>query len=181
MNQTQKYLFELPILALFFWIWQALELSVLRLPFGAGGIQIIPSIVTYIALTRSWERTTLFAFLLVFVGSFNIGIPATTYIAAGVWTALFAKLFSSEFAVEGSQKFMLLAGGAHLCNKFLIFALLRYQHNALPFWIFIKDVTISSLSTMALSYFVFPYLVRWDEYFEHAIDESRDLNPDVLR
>ena len=181
MNNTQKNTLEIPIIIALLWIWQSLEISLFRLPSNGGSLQLIPILVTYVALTRTWGMTTLISFFLIFAQSFVSGIELNLFVAIGLWTALCTKLFAIEFAVEGRQQFMLLSGGAHLFNKPILYVLLRYQNNALPLWEEMKSLILSGIGTLALAYFVFPFLVEWDEYFEHQITDSRDLNPEVLR
>lgn len=181
MTQTQKFIFEIPILVLMFWIWQSFELSFLQIPWRGGALQLIPVVLTYVALTRSWTMLTLVSLLFLNVQSFTSGYSAPLIVALGLWTALMTRLFAKEFAVEGRWKFSFLAIGAFAFNKLLVFVSMRYQDLNCPLSSFIQSLGISSLAHFLLAYAMFPFMIVWDEFFGHEVAESRDLNPGVLR
>jgi hypothetical protein len=181
MTQTQKKAFEIPILIFLVWIIQIAEIWILRLPFESGALQVVPIVITYIALTRSWGRLALICTVLAFVASFTVGYSKSLFVAVQVWAALATKLFSSEFAIEGRFNFASLAGGAHLFSKLTLWFLLKASGEAPSLGYMVQATFFSLGASMIFAYLIFPFLVGWDEYFEHPIAESRELNPDVLR
>lgn len=181
MTQTQKKIFEIPLILLLIWFWQVLEIWIARIPMQSGSLQLVPILITYVALTRTWGKLTAICFFLALVASFNVGFSKNVFLAMHLWGALVTKLFSSEFAIEGRRPFMLLAGGAHVFVKLFTWICLKYTETAPTLGYYGETVFLSTLATLGLAYLVFPYLVGWDEYFEHPIAESRDLNPDKLK
>ncbi len=181
MTQTQKKIFEWPLLFLILVLIQAIEISLLDLPLGLSTLHFIPVLSIYIALTRSWGQILLLSFVLGILGSPAIGYPAAIYISVLAWTALTTKAVVSALALEGRRPFVGLTAASHIFSRLLTWALLKNIGSALPFSTMFQWMIGSTLTTSFLAWVLFPYFVAWDEYFEHEADEARELNPNVLR
>ncbi len=181
MTQTQKTFFEWPILIFILLIAQTIEISALHLPLGLGSIHVIPVLITYIALTRSWGSTALFSFIFAAIGSPTIGYPASIYIGVQIWTALATRAVVSGLALEGRRPFTILVVSSHIFSKLLTCFILGVVSRALPWADTIVHIFTTAFTTAALAWFMFPLFVGWDEFFEHEAAEARELNPNVLR
>ena len=181
MTPTQKRFVEIPLLLGLLWLIQALEISFLQMPFQAGAVHVVPVVIVYFALTRSWTRLVILSILFALAGSFTVGHAATIYVAVQFWTALFSKVIVSEFALEGRKPFAFLVVGSNAFSKTLTWILLGMQAHAMPAQFFLKSLFLSMGTTAIVAWFIFPLCVSWDEYFDHPVHESRELNPDILR
>lgn len=160
---------------------QALELTVFQLPYHLGAIQFVPVFITYFALTRGWGRLFVLALVFSFIGSFTIGYSAAIFMAVQVWTALVVKIVVSEFALEGRQSFTFLVAGSQAFGKTLTWILLRTKGQALSPGLFLISLVTCSILAGAVGWFLYPRCLGWDTFFQHPIDEARELNPDILR
>lgn len=181
MTQLQRRLLELPLVLMFVWFFHSFEISIFELPYGTGSVQLIPVLITYFSLTRSWGQLTILAFGFGLIGAFTTGVPLGIYLAACVWTGLLTRALVSEFALEGRRSFMFMVFSSHLFNKSLIWFLLRIYNLQPPLMASVSRGLLSAICIGILGYLIFPILLRWDEFFEHAPYESRDINPGFLR
>lgn len=181
MTQSQRRFAEIPLLLLILWCVQALEISVLRLPLNAGAVHLMPVLITYVALTRSWGMLGLLSFAFAFMGSSTIAYPAGIYIAVQMWTALVTKGFVKAFALEGRTPFTVLAVSSHVVAKIITFLCLLALKMSPPVGHSVLHLVGGAASTALLAWFLFPPFVAWDSYFEHEADEARELNPTLLR
>jgi len=180
MTQTQRKLLEIPILLLLLWLTQGLEISLLRLPFGLGSLDVIPVLVTYTALTRHWYLLGALSFAFAFIGSSTVAYSAGIYIGVQMWTALVTKICVKAFALEGRGPFTGLAVSSWMVGKILTGFLLSLSQPPLPLGFFFAQLATGALSTALIAWLFFPAFVGWDKFFEHEPDEARDLSPDIL-
>lgn len=182
MTQTQRKLLEWPILILLIWFSQIIEISFLNhaMPW-AGAMQLCPIIIFYIATNRPWGILTLLTVLFSLLGSSTVGFPLSIYMAAYLWTALTIKSVVSGITLEGRNAFFTLSLGAQLLAKVIIWFLLSYQHQTLPIFQSVIIVILNSVLTAGLAWILYPYIRRWDRYFEHNIEDANDLSAGALR
>lgn len=180
MTPTQKRFVEWPLILLLVWSTQVLEISSLRVPL-LGPVQILPVLITYLAVTRAWGELFWQAATFAFLGSSVIGYPWPVYLAVQVWTALILHLVVQTFALEGRQAFTGLSALGSVTSKVLTYLVLRSGMQVLPFNIFLRDLFGAALSASILAWFLFPLFAAWDAYFEHEADEARELKPGALR
>jgi len=51
----------------------------------------------------------------------------------------------------------------------------------MPLGTALASLFITAPIVALVAWIIFPVCVRWDEFFEHPVYESRDLNPGTLR
>lgn len=180
MTPTQKRFVEWPLILFLVWSTQVLEISTLRVPL-LGPIQILPVLITYLAVTRAWGELFWQSAAFAFLGSSVIGYAWPVYLAVQVWTALILHLVVQTFALEGRQAFTMLAALGSLAAKVLTYLVLRSGMQVLPLNIVLRDLVSAAVSASILAWFLFPLFAAWDAYFEHQADESRELKPGALR
>ncbi len=91
------------------WILQALEISLLQLPFQLGSVHVIVIVISYLALTRDWPKMVMLCLVFSIMASFTTTVPTGVCVAIMMWMGLLSKIFVQEFALEGRRTFMLLA------------------------------------------------------------------------
>jgi hypothetical protein len=163
------------------WLAQSLEISLLRLPGALGSFHLPPVLIVYLALTRSWGVLTLLAFVFSYLGSTSVSHSTAVYIAAQVWTALATKGVATALALEGRPQFTMLVAGSHIMSRILTHLLLVYIGQGADFWTFLSYTVLGTLPAALLGWLLFPLFMEWDRYFGHEADESRELNPDLIR
>jgi hypothetical protein len=176
MTQGQKRNLEIPLFLLIFWLVQALELFVFRIPWIHGGIQLAPILIIYLSMTRGWKTLAIFGTTFAFMGSFNVGYPAALFIAAQLWTAFFVKIMVQEFALEGRRSFAFLNLAACVFSKTLIWFFLAESGKALPLSKAFINIPITSIFAFIAAWLVYPLLLWWEELFDHPSHENTDLN-----
>ncbi len=174
MNTYQKRIFEWPILLIFLWLEQSLEIAFINRFFA---FQLLPIFIIYIAYTRDWPKVALHSAVLAYMGSSHIGYDPTLFVCVSVWTALTIKFFVETFAMEERPAFIWLNIAAHTFSKTLTWILLSSEKHSLSFGHFLAD-TILGIPLIAVSaWALYPALLKWDDYFEHENRNSNDLNP----
>ncbi len=181
MNQTQKRAAEFPILLVLIWVFQAFELSILRLPFQHGGLQLSPVLVVYVALTRNWERMAVLTLFFSFLGSFTIGYSWIIFIAAQFWMSLIAKLFISGFTIDTRTAFGFLVFGCVVFFKLLSGFMLKSYGFDLSFFNVAKDSLVSGVASGLLGFGLYSFLMAWDDYFDHPHIDASEMNPDIIK
>ena len=181
MTPTQKKVLEWPLLILILWLSQSMEISLLRLPGPLGSFHIPPVLIVYLALTRSWGSLTLLAFVFSYLGSTSVSHSASIYIASQVWTALATKSVATALALEGRPQFTMLVVGSHIVSRLLTHVLLAYLGQNADVFSFVSYTLIGALPAALLGWLLFPLFMEWDRYFGHEADDSRELNPDLIR
>ncbi len=181
MNPTQKRFLEWPLLLFIWFVIGALEMSVLQLPFGMGAPQIVPILIAYFCLTRNWFQLTFLTIIFAILSSGHIGFPTGVYVAGLLWAALITKIFVMGFTLEGRRAFVALVAIFHIFWQELTWLMLKSLNMAPLFRVMFWKLPGIVLIVGVLAWFLFPLFIRWDEYFDHAIDDSRELNPNVLK
>jgi hypothetical protein len=181
MTQTQKQWAEWPLLILSLWIFQALELSVLRLPFQNGAVQLTPIIVVYLALTRNWEKLAYLSFIFSFIGSFTVGYSWIIFVSAQFWMGLVAKVFIMGLTIDSRMSFSILTASAIVFCKLLTGFLLESSGVGLSFWAVVRDSIVSAIASGIVAFFAFPVFMAWDDYFNHPHIDASESNPDILK
>ena len=181
MNQSQKRWAEFPILLLLIWVFQGLELSVLRIPFQHGAVQMAPVIVVYVALTRNWEKLAWLSLFFGFLGSFTVGYSWIVYVAAQFWMGLAAKVFISGFTIDSKISFAFLVSGCVVFSKLLAGFLLKVSGIDLLFLYVARDSIFSALASGVLAYLVYSFFLAWDDYFDHPHIDASEINPDIIK
>lgn len=177
MTQTQKKIFEWPLIILILWLSQSLEIAVLsHLPKWMGAVQLAPIIIFYIASVRGWGILTVCTVIFALIGSSTSSYPVSIYISASLWTALTIKLFVTGITVEGRRSFFLLSFGGQILAKILTWGFLHSFSRSLPVLPSISIVIFNSILTAGVAWIVYPYLRGWDRYFEHNPEESGELS-----
>jgi hypothetical protein len=182
MTMTQKRWLETPILLMILWIFQALELSILHLPYYLGTPQLLTLIVGYAAFSRGWAGTAALAALMSFLASANVGYPTGLFVAAHIWAALGTKGAVSALTLEGRPAFVLLVVGYSFLLKVITLSLLKFAGASPTLPLFIAQF-FSQTAIMALAAWIaYPLLRKWDDYFLHTTDDD-SLGPqkNVLR
>lgn len=181
MNMTQKRWLEIPILMAIIWICQALELSIVHLPYYLGSPQLISLIVAYISFSRGWASTVLLTAILAFLGSANIGYATGIFIAAHVWSALCTKTVVSALTLEGRPAFALLVAGYNFFLKCLTWAILRSFDASPTLSLFFAQFISQTVIIAIVAWLLFPFFQKWDDYFMHASDEDNLRQSTSLR
>lgn len=176
MNQTQKKLLEIPLLLLTIWVFQALELSLIKLPSFLGVPQVTSLIIAYIAYTRGWKTTTVLSLVFSALGTANIVYPTGLYIAAHMWAALFTKVAVGAFALEGRRSFVLLVISFHIILKSITLGLLKFVNAGPTLPLFFVQVFAQLILAIIFAYLLYPLFVKWDEFFNHAMSEDNSLS-----
>jgi len=181
LSATQKRWSEWPLIFLILIVSQTLSIGFLEIPVLGFAPTLLSVTLPYLALTRPWGRLFLLGFLFASCAAATQAYPWALYLSASLWTLLFTKLVVMGFAVEGRRQFVLLTVGYQLVESLLLYILLYKQglHPELSFWIWrwpLKALFCGGVAALA-----FPFFVSWDEYFEHPIDDSRELNPGSLK
>ncbi len=179
MTQTQKKFAEIPLMILSIWVLQALELSLIKLPFFLGVPQITSMIIAYIAYSRGWKTTTALSVIFAAFGTANVAYPTGLYIAAHMWAALFTKIAADSFALEGRNSFVLLVIGFHFILKAITLSLLQLVNAGPTLPLFFTQVFAQLILVVIFAYFLFPLFVKWDEFFNHSLDEDNKLSHSV--
>ncbi len=176
MNKIQKKWAEIPLLILIFWLCQATEISLGVLPWGLGSISIFAAILAFISYSRSWERTTILAYLISLVASATAGTKGTLFIVSMVWASLFSKLLSSAFNLEGRNSFAVLTGWFVLFQKITLWILLNHFARSPTVGLFFVHAFSQILINAIIAWIIYPAFIKWDQYFEHVPEEeSRGL------
>lgn len=181
MTPTQKKFIEWPLLILLLWIAQSLEISLLRLPGVLGSFHVTPVLIVYLALTRSWPTLTILAFVFSVLGSTSVSHAIAVYIAAQMWTALVTKSVATALALEGRPQFTLLVAGSAVLSRVIMHGILLYIGQSTDLWTFLSYTVLGALPAALLGWLLFPLFMGWDRYFGHEADDSRELNPDIIR
>lgn len=181
MTQTQKKTLEWPLIFALVVLVQSLEVGLLRLPFGLGPVHVMPVLISYLAVTRSWGWLTLLTFIFSFMGSFTIAYPWPVYVAVQIWSALFMRVIMQTFTLEGRRSFTGLAALGHLLSQVLVFVIQGGTARTLPLADVTKGIAAGTLVSAALAWWLFPLFASWDAYFEHEAEEARELKPGALR
>ncbi len=181
MTQTQKRIFEWPMLLVAIWALQALEISLLQLPAHAGGLNVISILSVYLALTRSWPVLLVLSTVLAVMASAAVTHSGGVVLAAYVWTALATKAAAQAFALEGRRQFTGLVAGAFVFRKALTFVLLS-TFDVQPTLTGAIGYTLAGVVPAAIAgWFLFPLFMAWDAYFLHEAEDARELNPDRIK
>lgn len=176
MTQTQKKLAEIPLLLLSIWVFQALELSLVKLPFFLGVPQVTSMIIAYIAFSRGWKTTTALSLVFAVLGSSNVAIPTGLFIASHMWAALFTKMAVTALALEGRNSFVLLTIAFHFMLKAITLGLLQIINAGPTLPLFFAQVFSQLIFVVVFAYLLFPIFIRWDEFFGHSMDEDSTLS-----
>jgi hypothetical protein len=170
-TKIQKKWAEIPLLIFIFWIFQAMEISISVLPWGLGSISIFAAVLAYISFSRSWERTTVLAYLISIVASSTAGTKGTLFIVSLVWASLFSKLLSSAFNLEGRNSFGVLTGWFILFQKISLWLLLNRFANSPTVGLFFVHTFSQIIINGLIAWVIYPALIKWDHYFEHVPEE----------
>jgi hypothetical protein len=181
MSPTQKRIFEWPILLLVLWMLQALEISLLQLPFSLGSVHVFVIVISYLALTRDWLKMMLLSVGFSIMASFTTTVPAGVHIATLLWMGLLSKIFVQEFALEGRRTFMLLAVSNFAFYKLSTWIILKLWFQTFSLADTVSSILLSAPVVMVGAHLAFPWLLKWDHYFDHPVHESRDLMQGTLR
>lgn len=176
MTPTQKKTFEIPILLLLLWTLQALELSIMQLPFFVGVPQIVSFIVAYIAFTRDWGMIAILSFAFAALGSANVTYASGIFIAAHMWTALFVKLAASSLTLEGRQSFVMLMVAFHFLYSLMVMILLHFVNAGPTLPSFFAQFFVQVLYVAAGAFLLYPLFQKWDEFFDHAEEDENSLS-----
>ncbi|MEO5668240.1 MAG: hypothetical protein ABIR96_09295 [Bdellovibrionota bacterium] len=169
---TQKRWLELPILLALIWIVQALELSLLHLPYYLGTPQILTLMIAYVAFSRGWTSTVILSFILAFLAAANIGYSTGVFVAAHVWSALATLTVVSALTLEGRSAFVLLVVGYDLFLKIVTWLLLRVV-GAIPSIPLLLAQFFAQTAIMAIvAWLIYPLFKKWDDYFLHVQDDD---------
>ncbi len=181
MTHSQKQWSEWPLILCLVWFFQALEISVLRLPFQNGALQITPVVIVYLAMTRNWEKLSLLTLVFSFLGTFTVGYSWIIYMAAQFWMAMTVKLFITGFTVDSRLSFAALVFCATGFGKLLSGFLLNSSGIQLSFFHTLKDSILYSAASGLLGFFCFTLFFVWDEYFNHPHIDASEMNPDIIK
>ncbi len=181
MTHAQKQWAEWPLLFLCIWVFQSLELSILRLPFQNGALQLTPVILVHLSLTRNWERLSLLSLIFSFMGSFTIGYNWVIFVSTQLWMALVSKLFTMSFTVDSKKSFAVLTFLSIAFFKMLSGFFLKINGLNLGFFPVLRDTFISAFASGGLGYLLFPVMNAWDEYFNHAHIDAAEMDPDIIK
>jgi hypothetical protein len=175
MRTIKRKWLEWPLLLLCVWIIQAVDLSLLHLPYELGGLPWIPLVIGYIGFTRDWAQATLLCFLFAFLDAPTSSYPMAIYIASLVWTGLFAKLLVASFTLEGRRSFTLLAIWIMLFYRILTWLLLKSSNIAPSLALSLAELLPSVVIGAGLAWLLYPVFVHWDLLFERSFDEETSL------
>ena len=181
LSQTQKKVIEWPLIVALVFFIQALEISVLRLPLWIGPIHPMPILIVYLSVTRNWGPLVILTSVFAFMGSATVGYPWPVYLAVHLWTALVLKLVILTFALEGRRAFIGLAALGNVLSKILVYVIQGSLFKTLPLPLFLRDLVATTLVATVLAWILFPAFAAWDAYFEHELEEARELRPGALR
>lgn len=175
MTTIKRKWLEWPLLLLCVWIIQAIDLSLLRLPYELGGLPWIPLAVAYIGYTRDWPQATMLSFLLAFLDAPTASFPTAIYIASLVWTGLFAKLLVASFTLEGRLSFTLLSCWIMLFYKAMTWLLLKSNGIAPSLALSLAELIPAVIIGAGLGWLLYPVFVHWDLLFDRSFDEETSL------
>jgi hypothetical protein len=181
LSATQKRWSEWPLILITMIVAQSASLGFLNIPGLEFAPTLLSALLPYLSLTRSWGRLFALGCLFASCAAATAAYPWTTYLSASLWALLAMKLVVMSFAVEGRNQFVLLTVGYQLIESSVLYVLLYRQGLNPEFSYWILRLPLVAIVGGSVAYLCFPWFVRWDEYFEHAIDESRDLNPGSLK
>jgi hypothetical protein len=181
MTMTQKRWLEIPLLLMIIWTFQALELSLLHLPYYLGTPQLISLLVAYVAFSRGWTTTVVLGFALSFLGSSSVGYATGLYIAAHVWSGLASKTLVSGLTLEGRSAFVLLVVGYNIFLRSLTWMLLKLIGASPTLPLFLAQFFTQTLLMALAAWIVFPLFVKWDDFFAHTQDEESLGQQTLLR
>jgi len=172
MTMTQKRWLEVPILLAIIWLSQALELSLLHLPYYLGTPQLVSLLIAYVAFSRGWTSIMIIGFVLSFLGAANNGYPTGLYIAAHLWAALLMRIVVSALTLEGRSAFVLLVASYDIFLKTLTWTLLKFLGASTAVPLFLAQFAAQTTLMAICAWLLFPVFRKWDEYFLHALDED---------
>lgn len=181
MTSTQKRWVEIPLLIFAIWFVQALQISILRLPFVDGAISIIPILIIYLSLTRTWGKAILLTLVFSYLDGFTAGINMLLFASTQLWTSMITKLLASGFTVDSRNSFATLVALGFGFTKTLTFFVLSSWGQAPPLQSFIATVFFGIFLTAGLAYLLLPLFVAWDDYFEHSHIEAAELSGEFLK
>jgi len=181
MTKTQKKFAEWPILLFMIMLTQTAELALHNLPLFSGYVHLIPIMIAYIALTRSWYTLMLLTVIFAYIGSATIGYSMGIYLAVQMWTAMVLKSFVYAFALEGRRPFTGMVVASSLFAKILTWFFLKSFHLSQPLSHMVLSLPLTLLMAGLLAWLLFPVFVAWDNYFEHEAEDARDLDPNILK
>ncbi len=181
MSLTQKRLLQIPLfLFITFLMIIPLEWTIFsRLPFRLGPIQLLPIVMTYFALTRSFIATVFWGVILGFLSTFSLPFAFGAAIAAQSWATISAKLITYLMPFDSPILFGILVCTQSVIYKILWRVLSSGAYKALPWSTFIAENLPSYITLFILSLLIFPILVIWDTFFENNLETSRDLKPTI--
>jgi hypothetical protein len=173
-TKIQKKWVEVPLLLAFFWLAQAMEISLTVLPWNLGSFSVFFSLLAYVSFSRGWEKTTVLAYLIAIIASSTAGTKGTLFIVSLVWAALFSKVLTSAFNLEGRNSFAILTGWFVLFQKMAIWGLLIHFKEAPTIGLFFVHTVSQIVVNAAIAWLVYPAYIKWDQYFEHVPEEEKN-------
>jgi hypothetical protein len=171
-TKIQKKWVEIPLLVFLIWIFQAVEISLTVLPWNLGSLSIFFSLLAFVSFSRSWEKTTVLAYLVAIMASSTAGTKGTLFIVSLVWATLFSKVLSSAFNLEGRNSFAILTGWFVLFQKIALWILLSHFEQSPTIGIFFVQVISQIFVNAAIAWVIYPVYIKWDQYFEHVAEEE---------
>ena len=96
-----------------------------------------------------------------------------------MWAALFTKMAVTALALEGRNSFVLLTIAFHFILKAITLSLLQLINAGPTLPLFFSQIFAQLIFVVLFAYFLFPVFIRWDEFFDHSMDEDSTLSHSV--